>query len=106
MMKTLISKVLLISLLAIMFIGANASATTNQSQYVIRADGLACAYCAYGIEKKLMKITGVEYVDIDLKKGRVLVQGTENLELTAPHLKTLFNDAGFTFRTLEKLAHK
>ena len=101
-----LTKILLTSLLAILIFGANASATASQNQYVIRADGLACAYCAYGIEKKLMKITGVEYVDIDLKKGQVLVQGAQSLELTAPQLKTLFNDAGFTFRTLEKLAHK
>ncbi|VAV99962.1 hypothetical protein MNBD_ALPHA02-2064, partial [hydrothermal vent metagenome] len=68
--------------------------------YKIRADGLACAYCAYGIEKKFMKIDGVKHIDIDLKKGLVLITGDESLILKERQLKTLFNDSGFTFRKI------
>lgn len=70
--------------------------------YEIRADGLACPYCAYGIEKKFMKISGVKHVDINLKQGKVAVTGIENLELGEEQLKTLFNDSGFTYRKIVK----
>lgn len=81
-------------------LGWTTSAFSAEAHYKIRADGLACPYCAYGIEKKFMKISGVKHFDIDLKKGLVLVTGDENLILKEPQLKTLFNDAGFTFRKI------
>ncbi|MCF6319041.1 MAG: heavy-metal-associated domain-containing protein, partial [Proteobacteria bacterium] len=74
--------------------------TAAEVFYKIRADGLACPYCAYGIEKKLMKINGVKHVDINLKKGKVMVTGEAQLDLQDEQLKTLFNDSGFTFRKI------
>jgi len=93
-----------IFIVAMFIFGSTASAT--ESKYEIRADGLACPYCAYGIEKKFMAINGVKHVDIKLKQGKVLVTGEESLNFTEPQLKTLFNDAGFTYRTMKKLSIK
>lgn len=70
------------------------------TQYVMRVDGLACPYCAYGIEKKLKQIDGVEKIDVDLEKGLVTVNVREETELTEPQMKQLFKDAGFTFRSM------
>ena len=78
-------------------------ALAADTHYEIRADGLACPYCAYGVEKKFMKLSGVKHVDIDLKKGLVFVTGEQDLALHEPQLKTLFNDAGFTYRNMKKL---
>lgn len=75
-------------------------AFSAEAIYKIRADGLACPYCAYGIEKKFMKVKNVKHVDIDLKAGMVVVTGDEKLKFTKPQLKILFNDAGFTFRKI------
>lgn len=66
----------------------------------IRVDGLACSYCAYGIEKKLMKLPGVKHVDIDLPNGLVIVTGSDKLKLDPEQLRKLFEDAGFTFRAI------
>ena len=96
-------KAVILALLLISLVGASASVFAAPIRYEIRADGLACPYCAYGVEKKLMHIDGVKQVDFDLEKGLVLVIGDENLLLREPQLKTLFNDSGFTFRTLKKL---
>ncbi len=73
------------------------------SKYEIRADGLACSYCAYGIEKKFMAIKGVKHVDIKLKQGTVLVTADDKLTFEEQQLKTLFNDSGFTYRTMKKI---
>ena len=99
-------KKLVTLVVAISILGWNTFAFAAQKHYVIRADGLACPYCAYGIEKKFMQISGVKNVDIDLEKGLVLVKGDESLILNAQQLKTLFNDAGFTFRKIEKVEIK
>jgi mercuric ion binding protein len=68
----------------------------------MRVDGLACPYCAYGIEKKLKEIEGVEKIDVDLDKGLVTVNVRENVELTEPQMTQLFKDAGFTYRSMTK----
>lgn len=73
-------------------------------RYQIRVDGLACPYCAYGIEKKLKAIPGVEQVEVDLDHGLVTVRAREGTELTEPDMRTLFRDAGFTFRSMKVLA--
>ncbi len=76
----------------------NAAAFAAGTQYELRVDGLACPYCAYGIEKKLKKTKGVEKIDIDLNKGVVRVNVVEGIKLTEPQMAKLINDAGFTLR--------
>lgn len=66
--------------------------------YSIRVDGLACPYCAYGIEKKLNELEGVKFIDMDLEKGIVTVN-TFDVRLDDAQLKQLFQDSGFTYRS-------
>ncbi|MDT8383239.1 MAG: heavy-metal-associated domain-containing protein [Gammaproteobacteria bacterium] len=70
------------------------------TQYDLRVDGLACPFCAYGIEKKFTKTEGVASVDIDLKNGLVIVKTAEGKTFTEDELKTLINDAGFTMKSM------
>jgi len=70
------------------------------TQYSLRVDGLACPFCAYGIEKKFKKTTGVDSVDFDLEKGLVIVKVGENIKLSEAQLKQLIADAGFTMRSM------
>ncbi len=72
------------------------------THYVMRVDGMSCPYCAYGIEKKLNKVDGVEKVDVNLKKGLVIVDTKAGVKLTPVAMKKLFNEAGFTFRSMKK----
>ncbi len=74
------------------------------TQYTMRVDGLACPYCAYGIEKKLKQIEGVEKIDVDLENGLVTVNVEKGVELTEAQMKQLFKDAGFTYRSMEEKA--
>ncbi|MBC8519960.1 MAG: heavy-metal-associated domain-containing protein [Gammaproteobacteria bacterium] len=67
-------------------------------QYEMRVDGLACPFCAYGIEKNFMKTEGVERVDIDLKRGLVIVDTQEGVRFTEDQLKQIFDDSGFSYR--------
>lgn len=90
-------KMLLVTCFAI----ASTAALADGTQYVMRVDGLACPYCAYGIEKKLKQIQGVREIDVDLNKGLVTVDVAEGTQLTAPQMERLFEDAGFTYRSME-----
>jgi mercuric ion binding protein len=76
----------------------NAAAFAAGTQYELRVDGLACPYCAYGIEKKLKKTDGVETIDIDINNGVVKVNVAEGVTLTGAQMAKLINDAGFTLR--------
>ncbi|NOX77092.1 MAG: heavy-metal-associated domain-containing protein [Gammaproteobacteria bacterium] len=72
------------------------------TEYNLRVDGLACPFCAYGIEKKFLKTDGVKSVDVDLKNGLVIVKTKEGKTFQEDTLKTIVNDAGFTMRSVKK----
>ena len=76
-------------------------AFAESMQYTMRVDGLVCPFCAYGIEKKLKAIDGVQNIDIDLDKGLIVVIGNGNINLTDEQMTILFQDAGFTFRSMK-----
>jgi len=76
------------------------SVLADGSRYQMRVDGLACPYCAYGIEKNLKKIDGVDKIDFDLNDGLVTVNVAEGVTLTDSQMVKLFTDAGFTFRSM------
>tara|TARA_R110001599_G_C12272072_1_gene661599 strand:+ start:1828 stop:2070 length:243 start_codon:yes stop_codon:yes gene_type:complete len=63
-------------------------------------DGLACAYCAYGIEKKIKALEGVNpnSVDVRLNEGLVTFEADTEQPVNEASLKRLVNDAGFTLR--------
>jgi len=78
----------------------SAAALADGTRYQIRIDGLACPYCAYGIEKNLKKIDGVETIEVDLNNGLVTVNVAAGVTLTDTQMTKLFTDAGFTFRSM------
>ncbi len=70
------------------------------TQYEMRVDGLACPFCAYGIEKKFIKTEGVNSVDINIQKGLVIVKTAEGKIFKEDTLKEIINDAGFTLKSV------
>ncbi len=74
------------------------------TEYDLRVDGLACPFCAYGIEKKFTKTEGVESVDVDLKNGLVVVKTGESKTFKEDELKTIVHDAGFTMKSMTEKA--
>ena len=93
------SYLLVMASLGLFFTGLSHAGKTL---YEIRADGLACPYCAYGIEKKFKAIKGVDEVDVALKEGVVKVTAAADVNFNDKQLSTLFNDAGFTYKGINK----
>ncbi len=92
-------KQILMGLFGLLFMQTAFAAGTH---YEMRVDGLACPFCAYGIEKKLKAIEGTDKISVDLDKGLVSVDMAEDKELTEEQMKKLFHDSGFTYRSMEK----
>lgn len=62
----------------------------------IEIKGLACPYCAFGMEKELKKISGVEKVEIELKKGLAFISTPVSQKPEEQQLAQVITDAGFT----------
>ena len=67
--------------------------------YKIRVDGLACPFCAYGIEKKLMAVPGVKSLGISINKGIVTVTMRKGATLSRDTASRAVKNAGFTMRS-------
>jgi copper chaperone CopZ len=79
------------------------AATAGAAQYRLQVDGLACPFCAYGVEKKLAAVKGVEKVDVDIKSGTVLVTVADSAAFGEATARAAVKDAGFTLRGFEKV---
>ena len=69
------------------------------NHYVLGVDGLACPFCAYGIEKRLNKIEGVTDVQVDVGESVVRVALQEGKTLTEERARQAVDEAGFTLRS-------
>lgn len=83
-------------LLVVIIVLLAASAYAAGPRYRLEVDGLACPFCAYGIEKQLLALDGVEEVEIDIAEGAVIVTMQDGRTLAAPQAAMAVDRAGFT----------
>ncbi|MEM1028573.1 MAG: heavy metal-associated domain-containing protein [Planctomycetota bacterium] len=63
----------------------------------ISASGMSCPLCASNIDRRLSKVDGVKWTNIDLGNGVVTVGLEADAEApTAEDLQTAIRDAGYT----------
>ena len=77
-------------------------AQETKAAYEIKADGLACPFCAYGIEKQLSAIEGVAMVETDIKFGTVTVTMKNSATLDKDAALKAVKAAGFTMRGFKR----
>lgn len=73
-------------------------------RYQLEVDGLACPFCAYGIEKKLSQLSGVKQVETDVANGRVDVDMADGQPLKEDQARQAVKDAGFSLRSFKTQA--
>lgn len=93
---------LLVALLIGFLLPVPAAAAEDPTVYTLQADGLACPFCAYGIEKQLNRIDGVESVETDVKSGTVIVTMKPGATLDEADAKRAVEAAGFTMRDFSR----
>lgn len=100
---TAVCHALAAALLAGIFWLTPAMAADDRPVYTMQADGLACPFCAYGIEKQLSRIDGVESVETDVKSGTVVITMKPGATLEEADAKRAVEAAGFTMRAFGRL---
>jgi len=84
-------------LIGISFASNNLLADNDGQILEVEVKGMFCPVCAYGAEKKVKEIEGVESVVADLKAGKVTVvtKRTHTHKITEAELKEAIRKAGF-----------
>lgn len=85
---------------AALLLALSLSGSANASEFSLRVDGLACPFCAFGVEKKLLKVPGVEEIDVLLDEGKIVLTLSDGSALDVAALHAAVDKSGFTLRRL------
>jgi copper chaperone CopZ len=96
------SRLLTAVALALSLVGTAAPSFAATSVKV-NVNGMVCAFCAQGIEKRLSKLPATKAVYVDLKQKLVIVEAKDGQTLDATTITTEITDAGYDVTKLETL---
>jgi len=82
---------------------AATAALADSRVYKLYVDGLACPFCAYGVEKHVGGLDNVKSVDILINEGIVAVNMAPGKTLDEANAKQAISDSGFTLRKFERV---
>jgi copper chaperone CopZ len=77
--------------------------SAHAATYQLAVDGLACPFCAYGLERQLMKIGGVEDIAVDIGSGITIVTTEDGMTLDRQTAEEAVKTAGFTLKGFEEI---
>ena len=69
-------------------------------QVIVRVDGASCPFGAFGLEKRIGRIEGVQDVKMELKAGKAIVTLKEGATVSEDALRQAVKEAGFTAREI------
>ncbi len=85
---------------AVLLLALSVATPSAASDFILRVDGLACPFCAYGVEKKLLAVPGVESIEVLLDEGQIVLRFSREAALDVAALDSAVEKAGFTLRGL------
>ena len=74
-----------------------------ETTFLLEVKGLTCPFCAYGLEKKLKKVKGLESVSVDLEKDLVTVTAGPGVLVKEADLRKAVKKAGFQLASLKRV---
>lgn len=80
--------------------GAALRASAQVEAAAVKLDGLSCPFCAYGLEKRLKKVEGVEKVEIKVGQATAELTVKKGKILSIEEVEKAVKDGGFTPREL------
>ena len=92
-------QILTIFLLGLTMISGVAQAAIQTIK--VEVNGMVCAFCAQGIEKKMRSLTQTQDVYVDLRNKVVAVQLKDGQKLSHETVKDLIKDAGYDVTKIE-----
>jgi copper chaperone CopZ len=102
-MKSITPKFIAAHALFFLAIGSFASAQAAESMKV-QVNGMVCAFCAQGIEKRLSSLPSTKTVFVDLKQKVVAVEAKDGQKLDGKIITAEITDAGYDVVKLEMVA--
>lgn len=79
-----------------------ASAVVRASTIEMHVNGLVCAFCAQGIEKKLRKFPATADVVVSLEQHLVAVSLKDGQDIPDTELRKALTNSGYTVTTIER----
>lgn len=96
-------KLVFVSLVSFSLFSQLALAATQTIQ--AKVNGMVCAFCAQGIEKKMRSLSQTKDVYVNLKQRIVAVELKEGQTLSENTVKDLIKDAGYDVTAIEMSEH-
>lgn len=84
--------------IGVLFAAANAQAATIEMD----VNGLVCAFCAQGIEKKLRAFEATDDLVVSLERRLVAVSTKPGQDIGDDALRTALTDAGYTVKAIRR----
>jgi copper chaperone CopZ len=76
--------------------------SANAATIEMNVNGLVCAFCAQGIEKKLRKFPATADVLVSLEQRLVAVSLKENQDIPDEELRKALTNAGYTVTSIQR----
>jgi mercuric ion binding protein len=82
--------------------GPAAAVAGGPERITVTVTGLSCPFCAYGLEKRLRKLDGLDSLSIDFKTGSVVLTVRDGSLASDARLRQLVKEAGFEATKIER----
>jgi copper chaperone CopZ len=84
--------------LALLFIVPGAHAQVMD--LTVSVDGMACPFCAFGVEKRLRGVDGASSIEVSMKDGTATITAQEGRSVEVSQVPGAIRDAGFSPGTI------
>ena len=91
---------LALGLVVLVLVQAPAVAQAQIERVTLRVDGLACPFCAYGLEKKIKNLEGCDSLEIRINEGKAIMKWKRDKALDIDAIHDAVRRAGFTLRSI------
>lgn len=68
----------------------------------VHVEGMVCAFCAQGIEKRMTDIPGVVSVEVDLKTKVVSIQTNSSVTISDAEITAAIKEAGYNIQKIQR----
>ena len=93
----------LLALFVAVTLSWSAAVLAGSHVYKLHVDGLACPFCAYGVEKQVGGLDNVKSAEILIDEGIVAVTMASGKTLDEANAKQAISDSGYTLRKFERV---
>ncbi len=88
-------------IIAILALAAAAFPSVAATSLKATVNGMVCAFCAQGIEKRISKMSATKAIFVDLKKKTVAVEAKDGMTLDEKAIAAEIVEAGYDVVKLE-----